>query len=85
MKNLKLEIESKIMEIELRVKAADTILQDQENAYFDLSGECKEAYIMATHDNASTRNYTAIMMVREALKKIEELEKLCCEVKDGKN
>ena len=35
-----------------------------------------EAYITAMHDQAATRNYNAIVMIREQLSKLEELSKL---------
>lgn len=36
----------------------------------------KETYITAMHDQAATRNYNAIVMIREQLSKLEELSKL---------
>ena len=61
-----IKIDSMITEVELKAKVIDVILQDQENAYFDVDGDCKEA----------TRNYNAIVMIREQLSKLEELSKL---------
>ena len=52
------------------------ILLEQVNAFFDIDGDCKEAYITAMHDQAATRNYNAIIMIREQLSKLEELSKL---------
>lgn len=71
-----IKIDSMITEVELKAKVIDVILQDQENAYFDVGGDCKEAYITAMHDQAATRNYNAIVMIREQLSKLEELSKL---------
>lgn len=71
-----IKIDSMITEVELKAKVIDVILQDQENAYFDIDGDCKEAYITAMHDQAATRNYNAIIMIREQLSKLEELSKL---------
>lgn len=68
-----IRIDSMITEVELKAKVIDVILQDQENAYFDIDGDCKEAYM---HDQAATRNYNAIIMIREQLSKLEELSKL---------
>lgn len=70
-----IKIDSMITEVELKAKVIDVILQDQENAYF-VEGDCKEAYITAMHDQAATRNYNAIVMIREQLSKLEELSKL---------
>lgn len=65
-----------ITEIELKNQIVDVILQDQGNAYFDVNGEYKEAYIAAMHDQAATRNYNAVLMIRESLSMLEELSKL---------
>ena len=69
-----IKIDSMITEVELKAKVIDVILQDQENAYFDVEGDCKETYITAMHDQAATRNYN--VMIREQLSKLEELSKL---------
>lgn len=45
-----IKMDSLITEIELKNKVVDVILQDQENAYFEINGECKEAYIAAMRD-----------------------------------
>ena len=71
-----IKMDSLITEIELKKKVVDVILQDQENAYFEINGECKEAYIAAMHDQAATRNYNAVLMIRDSLTKLEELSKL---------
>lgn len=71
-----IKIDSLITEIELKNQVVDVILQDQENAYFDVNGECKEAYVVTMHDQAAIRNYNAVLMIKESLSKLEELSKL---------
>lgn len=71
-----IKMDSLITEIELKNQIVDVILQDQENAYFGINEECKEAYIAAMHGQAATRNCNAVLMIRESLSKLEELTKL---------
>ncbi len=73
MKKIELDAENCACEIKLRVRALQTLLNDQEAAYFEIEDP---QMLVFYSDQAKDRQYLMLLLTRKLVKLADELERI---------